>query len=538
MQVGTMQDALDILTRASPAARHEMVSRAFEASKTLRWVPNPGPQMEAYLSEADELLYGGEPGGGKSDLGIGLSLTDHKRSLVLRRTNAEAVKLFDRYEELIGNSVGKNEQKGWRVDGRIIDIGGCQLEGDKQKRKGIPHDLKFFDELPDFAKSQYLFIINWTRSTDQNQRCRIVATANPPTNPQGVWVIERWAPWLDPRHPKPAKSGELRWFLQVERDREEEREGPGPWPVIQKDGTEKMIRARSRTFIRSRLEDNPDLAATDYGNVLASAAGGLHDLSIGDFEAGLKDRPFQAIPTDWVRAAQERWTEKPPAGIPMCGIGVDASGGGNDPMVIAIRHDGWFAPLVTIPGKDIPASRAGKHGAGLVMSYRRDNAVVVVDMGGGYGGSIYEQLHDNQVKAVAHKGSVAAVQRTFDGQLRFMNVRTQVIWRFREALDPSQVGGSPIALPPSQSLLADLTSPIFWQNTGGVLQVEPKEDVCARLGRSTDEGDAVMMAWSAGPTYITDGDAWRAAQELKRPLGRRPQAVMSSGPHLTGRSRH
>jgi hypothetical protein len=58
------------------------------------------------------------------------------------------------------------------------------------------------------------------------------------------------------------------------------------------------------------------------------------------------------------------------------------------------------------------------------------------------------------------------------------------------------------------------------------IQVEPKEDVCARLGRSTDEGDAVVMAWSAGPTYITDGDLWRAQAAERAPLRRRPQVIM------------
>ena len=39
----------------------------------MAWVPNPGPQTQAFLCEADELFYGGEAGGGKTDLGIGLS---------------------------------------------------------------------------------------------------------------------------------------------------------------------------------------------------------------------------------------------------------------------------------------------------------------------------------------------------------------------------------------------------------------------------------------------------------------------------------
>jgi hypothetical protein len=33
---------------------------AYEVTRDLRWVPNPGPQTDAYFSEADELLFGGE----------------------------------------------------------------------------------------------------------------------------------------------------------------------------------------------------------------------------------------------------------------------------------------------------------------------------------------------------------------------------------------------------------------------------------------------------------------------------------------------
>jgi hypothetical protein len=40
-------------------------------------VPNVGPQTEAYFCEADELFYGGQAGGGKTDLLIGLALTAH-----------------------------------------------------------------------------------------------------------------------------------------------------------------------------------------------------------------------------------------------------------------------------------------------------------------------------------------------------------------------------------------------------------------------------------------------------------------------------
>jgi hypothetical protein len=511
--------ALDALPEEK---KRQVIKDAQAATAHLRWVPNPGPQTKAYFSEADELLFGGEAGGGKSDLGIGLSLTAHQRSLVLRRTNKEAEKLFDRYETILGTTAGKNSQKGWRVDGRIIDIGGCQLEADKQKRKGIAHDLKFFDELVDFTESQYTFIITWTRSTHEGQRTRIVATTNPPTSPAGMWVVKRWAAWLDPAHPNPAKDGELRWYTAGEDGQEIEVDGKGPHEINGKE-----VYAKSRTFIRSKLNDNPDLTRTgDYQAQLNALPAELRAAyAEGRFDAQLKDQPFQIIPTEWIRSAQDAWEDRPPAGIPQCAIGVDVTGGGTDPMKMAIRHDGWYAPIVTVEAAKIDKMRPGASAAGHILSHRRDNSTVVVDMGGGYGGPTYEKLHENQIAAVPFKGAEGSVRRTKDGLLKFTNVRTQAYWQFREALDPSQPGGSPIRLPPDPAVLAQLVAVTFSVTPNGI-KAEPKEDVQKKLGRSPDDADAVVMAWYAGPTYVTDGRIWQE-DNVGKLGGRKPQVIMS-----------
>ena len=89
-------------------------------------------------------------------------------------------------------------------------------------------------------------------------------------------------------------------------------------------------------------------------------------------------------------------------------------------------------------------------------------------------------------------------------------------------------------LPPDPILMADLAAPTFELRAGGIY-LEPKEDVCKRLGRSTDRGDAVVMAWFAGPTYLTDGSQWSTEAEMGRGLGRRPQTIMSGRQPLTGR---
>jgi hypothetical protein len=65
-------------------------------------------------------------------------------------------------------------------------------------------------------------------------------------------------------------------------------------------------------------------------------------------------------------------------------------------------------------------------------------------------------------------------------------------------LDPSQPGGSVIHLPDSEILKADLTTPHWKVLSGGSIQVESKDDIRKRLGRSTDEGDAVVMCFWQG----------------------------------------
>lgn len=491
-------------------AQQAVLDQALELTKDYLWVPNPGPQLECFNCEADETLFGGEPGGGKSQVLIGLALTKHERSLLLRRTGKEASKFVAEIEEIVGSRDhynGKDDQ--WRLpNGKLIDHGGCQHEVDKQKYKGTPHDLIGFDELTDFSMSQYMFIKQWNRTTTKGQRCRVVASSNGPSTAAGLWVVERWAAWLDPKHPNPAESGEIRWYLVNDEGREEEVDGPGPYKVLGR-----TVTAMSRTFIRSRLDDNPDLAASNYGSALMNQSGDNRKAyALGDFTGGLEDAPNQAIPTDWVMAAVDRWGPVPPVGVPMCSIGVDVAQGGRDSTTLAPRHDGWFAKLISKPGKE---TRTGVEVAGFVTARRRDNAMVVIDVGGGWGAEAFGHLRGNgltEEQILAYMGVKKSNKRTANMQHTFGNVRTEAYWRFREALDPNQPGGSPIQLPADDRLLiADLCAPTY-ENRSGVLWLESKEDVCERLKRSTDRGDAVVMSWYAGARMSTHWNTWPAGK--------------------------
>lgn len=504
--------------------RAALVKETLEATKDHVWIPNPGPQTDAYFTQADILLYGGEPGGGKSSLLLGLAFTKHKRSLIMRRQYTDLGHLIEEAIKFNGGRTGFNGSPPPRLrrpDDRVIDFFAAAKVGDEQHRQGNPFDFLGVDEATQMAESQIRFLMGWLRSADsQDQRKRVVLATNPPLSAEGYWVTEWFAPWLDDRFPDPAKPGELRYAIVGDDDKLIWVNGPQP---VSYNG--RLVEPKSYTYIPASLADNPFLKDTGYGKQLDNLPSEIRSILMGGFKATLRDQPYQIIPTEWVRLAQQRWTPTPPRGVPMCSMGVDCTGGGNDPMVIAPRHDGWFAPMIEIPGRDMPADSLGKTAAGHVVAHRRDRALVIVDMGGGYGGALYERLHENDIEAYAYKGAESSTRRTRDGKLRFTNVRTAALWTFREALDPDQPGGSPIALPPDPEIMADLTAPTFEVTPNGI-KAESKEKVCDRLGRSTNKGDAANMAWYQGAKEVTHALEWADQRQAMSMRGQKPKVLM------------
>lgn len=482
-----------------------------------RWRPNPGKQTLAYFCEADELFYGGGAGGGKSDLGMGLAICEHRNSLLLRRTNKEASKFIKRLSEIVGTREGWNGQLSTFSlpdNGilRIIETGGVQLEDDKQKYKGDPHDLIFFDEVGDFTETQYRFISAWNRSTVPGQRVRVLAAGNPPTNVEGLWVVKHWGAWLDPTHPRPAEEGDLRWYTQKDDD-EIEVDGPGPHDV----GEGRPVYARSRTFIRATLSDNPDLDESGYDSTLAALPAALRSAyRDGKFDVVLRDDAWQVIPTAWILAAQARWQPDGWRSLSMDGLGVDPAGGGADAATIAPRYGYWFGNLTEVKGPD---TKDGSAMLGHVTRCRRNEASVIIDVGGGYAGNLIERLKDNGIAYTRFDGSTEPRGRAKGSNLKFANKRAEAYFRLMESLDPDQEGGSIIALPPDSELRADLASVRYETGRRGII-LDDKDDIRVRLGRSPNKGDAVVMAHYDGLNPLK-----RRGRPATR-TGRRPQAIV------------
>jgi hypothetical protein len=492
----------ELLAKLPPDANKAFKQKIIKATEHRPWMPAPGPQLWAVESEADELFFGGSAGGGKTQTLIGLALTKHQRSLILRRTNKEASKLNDEIAGILGSRDGYNGAENvWRLaDGRTIDVGGIQFEDDKQKYKGIAHDLICWDEVADCTESQFRFVNTWNRTATPGQRVRIVAAGNPPTSAEGYWVLRYWAPWLDKNHPNPAAPGELRWFTTI-GGKDSEVDGRGPHLI---DG--ELITARSRTFIPARLESNVFFDGQGYDALLAALPEELRAAyRDGRFDAAIKDDGYQVIPTEWIIAAQQRWKAKGgevPYGTPQSCMSVDVAQGGSDSTCLVWRFDAHYASPILIPGSQTPT---GREVASLVVKYR-DNPFcpVIVDVGGGYGGATIERLKANNIEPTRFNGANASHKISSDGaRLSFCNLRAEAYWRFREALRPDQPGGSPICLPDDARVRADLAAPRWTLEARGV-QIESKDEIRKRLGRSPDLGDAIVMCWSTGQGAIRD----------------------------------
>lgn len=482
----TVDEAMALLAKLSPEEQAQL-------DDIMTWAPLPGPQLDAWNCKADELFYGGAAGGGKTDFVCGLALEEHQVSIVYRREATQLTGITDRLTELLG---GKDQYHGgekiWRFGGRQLEYGSMPNPGDEQKYQGRPHDLIIYDEVTQFTEFQYRYLQTWNRSVDPKQRCRVVATGNPPTTPEGLWVLKYWAPWLDDEHPLYGEvaPGELVYYI-IEDGKDTIVEDGCPVKVTSASGKTRWVLPRSRTFIPASVEDNPFLMRTGYADQLEALPEPLRSqMRDGDFKAGQDDHEWQVIPSAWVDAAQRRWRlrENEPHGV-MSAMGVDPARGGKDQMVLVPRHGSWFSKPIETPGAAVPDGPAG---AALVVQHLRNGAPVMVDVVG-VGTSVVDHLEGLGMDVTAIHGSAASHYTDKTGRLKMANLRSALYWRMRELLAPQNP--DPIALPPGSEVKADLCAPHYRVTARGV-QVEAKEDLMklSRLGRSPDIGDAIVYA--------------------------------------------
>lgn len=503
----------EITPKTRLRAQAELERRRRRLAAPPLWQPNPdhangrpNTQRLAYESEATIIGLSGTAGWGKTDLVLGFAANKHTKSAIFRRVFPNLRSIIERSREIFNREESDHQSDRFNeslhrwslADGRMIEFEACQYEKDKFKQRGRPRDLYAFDECTEFARSQIEFIIGWLRTTDPKQALRVLLPFNVPTDEAGSWVIDYFMPWiayLFPQkftHPNPATPGELRWYATL-NGRETECADGEPFTH---DGEE--VHPISRTFFFGTLEDNPHLGQ-DYISILQSSPEPLRSqLLYGNFAAESKGDPWQVIPTAWVKAAQRRWMESERPNVPLSGVGVDVSRGGQDKFVIARRYGWWFDQLHSTPGVDV---QDGPTAAGIVfqqLEHAGHIGYINIDVIG-VGSSAYDSLaamYPGIARAVnvSHRSDYVAMSKGDKPQplFRMRNLRAEMYWRFREALDPDS--GDDLALPAGNELVADLCAARYQVLAGGVIQIEEKKKIKERIGRSPDVGEAVMLA--------------------------------------------
>jgi hypothetical protein len=486
------------------AERQELDELLIAHMTEVPWVPLPGPQTMAYESLADVIGYGGAAGGGKTDLACGKAMTQHTRAAIFRREAPQLVGILDRLTEMIGSRDGYNSRENiWRHVGPrniTLEFGSTPNLGDEKKHQGRPKDLLVLDEATNMLEAQARFLMGWVRTTIKGQRCQTLLTFNPPTDSEGRWVVTFFGPWLDDMHPLyPAPAGKLLWVATVNgKDDWSATDNPRPF-VLGPEGQRvydfnaknhqatEIITPQSRTFVPSRVTDNPYLMGTNYMSTLQALPEPLRSQMLnGDFKAGMEDSEWQCIPTGWVDAAMARWKDLSPR-PPMDSVGFDVARGGRDKTVGIQRHGMWFNKPHIQPG---PATPNGPTSAAMAIGMVRDGAVIHVDAIG-VGASTYDFLVESNQDVIGVIVSEASGATEKSGRMGFTNLRSQLWWQAREALDPEANNG--IAIFPSQELRADLCAP-RWRVKSGRIEIESRDEIVKRIGRSPDFGSAFIMA--------------------------------------------
>jgi hypothetical protein len=240
---------------------------------------------------------------------------------------------------------------------------------------------------------------------------------------------------------------------------------------------------------------------------------------LGEFAASGTDG---VIPLGWLEAANERWRDlyepigedgkRQPAGryvgplegtrrILVAGeklhtIGADIAAGGEDSTVFALRQGNNIVELRRDSFTE-DTTLIADNIMGIQRAHGEPKAIIDA---AGIGLGVFDNVRRERLPCTAFIAGEGTKRHDLSGEMGFVNKRAWAWWQLREMLDPTN--GMDLAIVPDDRLTGDLLAPKYKQAAGARIQVESKDDIRKRIGRSTDDGDAVVQA------YTESGGSW------------------------------
>ena len=190
-------------------------------------------------------------------------------------------------------------------------------------------------------------------------------------------------------------------------------------------------------------------------------------------------------------------------------VGVDVARTGQDRTVLALRN----GPVITELRRSVREDTMQTTGRVKAILDADSSCTAVVDVIG-IGSGVVDRLREQHARVLAFNASRGSKARDSTREFGFANRRSEAHWALRTALDPSS--DPDYCLPDDEMLLGDLSAPHWTVTSGGKIQVESKDDIRKRLGRSPDDGDAVVMAYVPHlADHVANARPWAGAIDLK-----------------------
>lgn len=187
------------------------------------------------------------------------------------------------------------------------------------------------------------------------------------------------------------------------------------------------------------------------------------------------------IPAKLVEEATKRWTEPPTEG--QLQIGVDVARFGPDFSSIVWSRGKWASLPTRIKGLD-NVEVAGRV-LQLIAQVRQPNETVRVLIDASNNGGVADIIRHSDVDGLTVIDMVGSESATRPGYSR---LRDEAWSHLRDWL---RKGGS---IPNDRKLVSDLVAPTYTFDVKGRMKVESKLDMRKRIGRSTDDADALALA--------------------------------------------
>lgn len=177
-------------------------------------------QLDFVNASADEVLFGGAAGGGKSygqlvDALLYALKYPRSHQLILRRTFPELEHSLIMNSLILYPTIAAKYQVSSRKwifkNGSIIEFGYCAAETDVLRYQGAEYDVVRFDELTHFTESQYTYLLSRVRGIN-NYPKQIKSS----TNPGGIghnWVKHRFIEGAEFNKEQITKFGTKRLFI-------------------------------------------------------------------------------------------------------------------------------------------------------------------------------------------------------------------------------------------------------------------------------------------------------------------------------------